>query len=152
MVEMSPFTRFLKVFEKSEVIFEENSLGNDMYVIHSGKVKLSTKAPGREVVLAILGPGEFFGEMALVDAAPRTAAAIAEEDDTRLIVLDQGKFLYLVSQQPAFALTIMHALCKRVRERWALYSGLFEKSTPPLPPSLQRGEGQSEGNNKGNAR
>ena len=134
MEEMNPFTKFIKSYRKSEIIFEENSLGDEMYVIHSGKVKLSTKAPGREVDLAILGPGEFFGEMSLVDAAPRTAAAISLEDETRLIALDQAKFLYLVSQQPAFALTIMHTLCQRIRERWKLYEGMLEKRdhTPDL--------------------
>jgi CRP-like cAMP-binding protein len=125
------FTKFIKSYQKSDVIFEENSLGDEMYIIHSGKVKLTTRAPGKTVELATIGPGEFFGEMALVDAAPRTAMAIAVEDDTRLIALDQGKFLYLVSQQPAFALTIMSALCKRIRERWALYSGLDEKAAIP---------------------
>ena len=119
---------FIKVYNKSEIIFEENSLGNEMYVIHSGKVKLTTSAPGSELVLGILGPGEFFGEMALVDDAPRSATATAVEDNTRLVVLDQSKFLYLVSQQPPFALTIMHGLCQRIRERWDLYSKL---STSP---------------------
>jgi len=120
--------QFIKVYKKSEVIFEENSLGNDMYAIHPGKVKLSTKAPGSELVLGILGSGEFFGEMALVDDAPRSATAIAEEDNTKLVVLDQSRFLYLVSQQPPFALTIMHGLCQRIRDRWDLYSKL---STSP---------------------
>lgn len=127
MEEVTRFTKFIKVYKKSDVIFEENSLGDEMYVIHSGKVKLSTRSPGREVELAILGPGEFFGEMSLVDAAPRTATATSEEEDTRLIALDQAKFLYLVSQQPAFALTIMHTLCQRIRERWKLYEGMLER-------------------------
>jgi CRP-like cAMP-binding protein len=127
MEETIRFTKFIKSYKKSETIFEENTLGDEMYVIHSGKVKLSTKAPGREVELATLGPGEFFGEMSLVDAAPRTATAISLEDNTRLIALDQAKFLYLVSQQPAFALTIMHTLCQRIRERWKLYEGMLEK-------------------------
>jgi len=131
MEEMPRFTKFIKSYQKSDVIFEENSLGDEMYIIHSGKVRLTTRAPGRMVELATIGPGEFFGEMALVDAAPRTATAIADEDDTRLVALDQGKFLYLVSQQPAFALTIMSALCKRIRERWALHSGLTEKAAAP---------------------
>ncbi|MBW2096441.1 MAG: cyclic nucleotide-binding domain-containing protein [Deltaproteobacteria bacterium] len=115
---------FIRVYKKSEVIFEENSFGNDMYVIHSGKVKLTTKAPGSDLVLGILGPGNFFGEMALVDDAPRSATATAEEDNTKLVVLDRSKFLYLVSQQPPFALTIMHGLCQRIRDRWDLYSKL----------------------------
>jgi len=149
MEDMTSFTKFIRVYQKSDVIFEENSLGNEMYVVHSGKVKVSTKAPGREVDLATLGPGEFFGEMALVDSAPRTATVTSLEDNTRLIALDQDKFLYLVSQQPVFALTIMHALCQRIRERWALYSGMFEKSSlphrppmPPSPPSPSMGEGE----------
>ena len=134
MEETIRFTKFIKSYRASEIIFEENTPGDEMYVIHSGKVKLSTKAPGREVDLATLGPGEFFGEMSLVDAAPRTATAISLEDNTRLIALDQAKFLYLVSQQPAFALTIMHTLCQRIRERWKLYEGMLEhRDRPPDP-------------------
>jgi len=145
MEEMNRFTKFIKVYRKSDIIFEENSLGDEMYVIHSGKVKLSTKAPGREVDLAILGPGEFFGEMSLVDAAPRTATAVSLEDNTRLIALDQRKFLYLVSQQPAFALTIMHTLCQRIRERWKLYEGMLEKRDRPPDPAASGLEHKEEG-------
>jgi CRP-like cAMP-binding protein len=68
MEETIRFTKFIKSYKESEIIFEENTLGDEMYVIHSGKVKLSTKAPGREVDLATLGPGEFFGEMSSVSA------------------------------------------------------------------------------------
>ena len=127
MPDKSPFTKFLRTYQESDIIFEGNSLGSEMYVIHSGKVRLTTKKMGRDVILATLGPGEFFGEMALVDSSPRTATAIAAEDNTRLITLDQDKFLYLVSQQPAFALTIMHELCRRIRERWSLYDTLLEE-------------------------
>ena len=127
--EMTTLKRFIKVYEKSEVIFEENSQGNEMYIVRSGNVMLSTQAPGQEVVLGTLGKGDFFGEMALIDAAPRTATATAEESNTELIALDKERFMYLVQQQPAFALIIMHTLCQRVRERWALYSALFQDST-----------------------
>ena len=59
--------------------------------------------------------------MSLVDNSPRSATAIAAED-TRLIVLDEAKFLYLVRQQPEFALVIMQKLCetlRRVTDGWA---------------------------------
>jgi CRP/FNR family cyclic AMP-dependent transcriptional regulator len=128
MVEMTPFEKFTKVYQKSDVIFEEKSPGSEMYIIRSGKVKVSTTTPRGETVLAILGPGEFFGEMALVDAAPRSGRATAEEDNTQLMVLDQEKFLYLIQQQPAFALTIMHTLCQRIRRRDLLYLDLLERT------------------------
>ena len=54
--------------------------------------------------------------MALVDNAPRSVSAVAGADQTRLLALDRDKFLFLVSHQPAFALTIMHVLCQRIRE------------------------------------
>jgi len=128
MVEMTPSEKFIKVYQKSDVIFEEKSPGSEMYIIRSGKVKVATTTPRGETVLAILGPGEFFGEMALVDAAPRSGTATAEEDNTQLVVLDQEKFLYLIQQQPAFALTIMHTLCQRIRRRDLLYLDLLERT------------------------
>ena len=129
MVAIKPPGKFIKVYNKSEIIFKENSFGDDMYIICSGKVKLTATNEGRELLLDTLGPREFFGEMALVDATPRSATAIAEEDNTQLVVLNQTRFLYLVSQQPPFALYIMQGLCQRLKERWALHPKMLEKIT-----------------------
>ena len=98
-----------------------------MYVIASGAVKVTTTKSGRDTLLARMEAGEFFGEMSLVDAAPRSGTASADEDGTRLVELDLDRFLYLVQQQPVFALTIMHTLCERIRRRDALYPELLEK-------------------------
>ena len=124
------FKKFLRTYGDSEIIFEENSAGAEMFVVYSGRVRLTTHAPGHEVVLAEVGPGDFFGEMSLVDSSPRTATATAIAGGAELVAIDQAKFLYLVGQQPAFVLTIMHELCRRIRQRWALYEGLL-KGVPP---------------------
>jgi len=108
--------RFLRSFRKSEIIFEEGSAGAEMYLIHSGKVQLSLgRSKDEKAELAVLSPGEFFGEMALVDDSPRSATAAALEDNTQLIALDKSRFLYMVQQQPQFALSVMHTLCQRLR-------------------------------------
>jgi len=118
-IRESLFERFVKTHSKSEVIFQQNAKGKEMYVIYSGKVRLVLTTPdGREKVLGVLEPGEFFGEMALIDfgANIRSATAIADEDDTRLLVLDRAKFTYLIRHQPEFALIIMRKLAERLRE------------------------------------
>jgi len=111
----SLFKKFIKVYKKSDIIFKEGSFGNEMFIIRTGKIRIYTIKEGREIVLRNCGKGEIFGEMALVDDKPRSASAIAEENNTQLIVVDHAKFLYLVNQQPPFALTIMHILCERIR-------------------------------------
>ena len=114
--ETLPLQRFLKSYRESEIIFEEGSTGNEMYLIHTGKISLTTgHGKTNEVTLAVLNPGEFFGEMTLVDNYQRSATAVALEDNTQLVVLDRAKFLFLVRQQPQFALSIMHTLCQRLR-------------------------------------
>ncbi|HEY41455.1 MAG TPA: cyclic nucleotide-binding domain-containing protein [Dehalococcoidia bacterium] len=108
--------RFLQSYPKSAVIFEEGSSGNEMYLIHTGSVALTTQQnDSGPVTLAVLKPGDFFGEMALVDDAPRSASAVTIED-TQLITLDRAKFLFTVQQQPQFALSVMHTLCQRLRD------------------------------------
>ena len=116
MLENPYLTKVTRTFQDLEVIFEEGSYGDEMYIVHSGAVHLVKKSPGREIVIATIQPGEFFGEMALVDNAPRSVSAVAGTDQTRLLAMDRDKFLFLVSHQPAFALTVMHVLCQRIRE------------------------------------
>ncbi len=112
----TPFEKFSRDYRTAEVIFEENSTGNEMYIVHSGRVRLFKQDEmGEKITLAIIEEGGFFGEMTLIDGSPRSATAVAEED-TRLIALDRPKFLYMIQQQPMFAFTIMHALCERIRE------------------------------------
>lgn len=111
-------------YRKAEVIFEEGSSGSEMYLIHSGKVLLSVRqSEAQQVPLVVLNPGDFFGEMALVDDSPRSATASAAEDDTELIVMDRAGFLFMVRQQPEFALSLMHTLCQRLRD--------MDKRLPP---------------------
>lgn len=127
MDEAKPFVKFIRDYHKGEIIFEEGSPGQEMYVIASGAVKLTTMKQGRETFLARMKKGEFFGEMALVDAAPRSGTITADEEGTSLIELDLERFLFLVQQQPIFALAIMHTLCDRIRRKDTLYLELIGK-------------------------
>jgi len=144
MEAMKSFVKFIRTYRKGEIIFEEGSPGQEMYVIASGAVKVTTTKSGHDTLLARMEAGEFFGEMSLVDAAPRSGTASADEDGTRLVELDLDRFLYLVQQQPVFALTIMHTLCERIRKRDALYLELLEKKggdrhTPDAPHAGEEG-------------
>jgi len=115
--ETAPSPKFRQRYRKSQVIFEEGSIGSEMYLIHSGKVLLSVRHDeNRHSPLVVLNPGDFFGEMALVDDSPRSATASAVEDNTELIVVDRARFLFMVRQQPEFALSLMHTLCQRLRD------------------------------------
>ena len=115
--EGTPLPQFRQSYRKSEVIFEEGSTGSEMYLIHSGQVLLSVRQGETEPApLVVLGPGDFFGEMALVDDSPRSATASAATDNTELIAIDRTRFLFMVRQQPEFALSLMHTLCQRLRD------------------------------------
>ena len=114
--ETAALSKFRQTCQKSDVIFKEGSTGNEMYLIHSGKVLLSIRDETQHIPLVVLNPGDFFGEMALVDDSPRSATASAVEDNTELIVIDRARFLFMVRQQPEFALSLMHTLCQRLRD------------------------------------
>lgn len=102
-------------YSTSEVIFEEGSMGRELYVVLAGKVNI-VKNPGPSAaVVASLGKGEFFGEMAVIDGSPRSASAVSAIDHTKVMRINHARFVYLVSQQPAFALMIMDALSRRLR-------------------------------------
>jgi CRP-like cAMP-binding protein len=98
-----------------DVIFEEGTTGRELYVVLDGEVEIAKMVGGRKTVIITLGKGEFFGEMAVIDGSSRSATAIAASPHTRVMRINHARFVYLVSQQPAFALMIMDALSKRLR-------------------------------------
>jgi len=102
-------------FAVDQVVFEEGSTGRELFVVLDGQVEIAKLNDGRKTVIVTLGKGEFFGEMAVIDGSARSATAIAAAPNTRVMRINHARFVYLVSQQPAFALMIMDALSKRLR-------------------------------------
>jgi CRP/FNR family cyclic AMP-dependent transcriptional regulator len=102
-------------YDVADVIFEEGSTGRELYVVLDGKIDIVKDSGGTRTTIVSLGKGEFFGEMAVIDGSSRSATAIAAAPKTKVMRINHARFVYLVSQQPAFALMIMDALSKRLR-------------------------------------
>jgi CRP-like cAMP-binding protein len=91
-------------------IFRDGDPGDAMYVVQSGAVELRV---GERVVETVTDRG-MFGEMALIDNAPRTTTAVAIEDSV-LIKIDQRQFMFMLRQTPFFAISVMRLLTRRLR-------------------------------------
>jgi CRP/FNR family cyclic AMP-dependent transcriptional regulator len=97
-------------FAAGDVIFTAGDPGDRFYVVREGTVTLS--ADGRK--LEDVGPGGIFGELGVLERAPRSATATAATD-CDLVPLDERRFVFHVSQTPFFALTVMRVLADRLR-------------------------------------
>ena len=105
----------INAFDVDDVIFEEGSTGSELFVVLDGEVEIAKLDGARKTSIIKLGKGEFFGEMAVIDGSARSATAIASAPNTKVMRINHARFVYLVSQQPAFALMVMDALSKRLR-------------------------------------
>jgi CRP-like cAMP-binding protein len=100
---------------RGKAVFHEGDLGDRLYLIGSGAVKLGRRSPdGRENLLSVLGPGEMFGELSLFDPGPRTATASAVSD-TLLLELSHDELVMWLERYPAVAKHLLEALARRLR-------------------------------------
>lgn len=97
-------------FEPGDVVFAEGDKGDKMYVIRSVGVEILRDGH----VVETLGPGGIFGEMALIDGAPRAATARAKTA-CELAPITEKSFLFLVHETPFFAIAVMRTLAERLR-------------------------------------
>lgn len=102
----------LRVFPAGAVIFETGDPGTEMFVVQDGQVDIVIAG----TVLETVGPDQFFGELALIDESSRSAAAVARTD-CQLLPLNQREFMFLVDEQPFFAIRVMKVLADRLRRK-----------------------------------
>lgn len=104
-----------KAYPKNRVVMSEGQAAEYMFIIIAGRVKVQVTDPeGKEVILAVLGPGEFFGEMSLIDQHPSSASVITLESSHFIVVNKEDFRRHLVSN-PDIATNIMRGLVKRLR-------------------------------------
>ena len=108
-----------RTFRDNTMIFCENEPGMELYVIQAGKVKI-TKIVQEEVLLAVLNPGDIFGEMAILDNKPRSASAITF-GDVKLLAINKANFEGMVQAQPQLATKLIQLLSERI---WIAYRQL----------------------------
>lgn len=115
-----------KKLTPGETIFKEGDVGNEMYLIKSGSVKITKRIGGKEKVLAVLKEGDFFGEMSVLDGSFRSASATTEEE-TELVTIDREAFLAQARKNP-FIQYVIETLIKRLRETDNMLKFLFIKN------------------------
>jgi CRP/FNR family transcriptional regulator, cyclic AMP receptor protein len=117
-------------FSPDQIIFHLGDPGGLLYIIISGKVKISRSTPeGQEALLAILGPGDFFGELALLDDSPRSATAEAIEP-TETLTLHREQFMAFIDGNPGFAHHVLYTLATRIRHLNNQISDIFFLDLP----------------------
>jgi len=116
--------------KKGEVIFQEADLGDQLYLITDGKVKLShTSNDGRESLFTVLGPGDMFGELSVFDPGPRTSTAIAVTDAT-VLGLKHDVLRPWLTERSEVAQSLLQALANRLRRNSETMSDLVFADVP----------------------
>lgn len=113
---MGAFDRFAKSYPKGSMVFCEFEPGNNFYLIQEGRVQITKVMGDIEKAVDILHPGELFGEMAILEEAPRSASAITL-DDCVLLEFNRANFEILMKGNPQIALTLLKTFVKRIYDQ-----------------------------------
>ena len=114
--QLPAFERFAKTYEPGEVIISEYEPGDCFYLIQSGRVQLVKCVNGTKKNLDILKPGEFFGEMAILDNSPRSATCMAA-GPVKCLEFNKENFELLITGNPQMALLLLKLFCKRIYDQ-----------------------------------
>ncbi len=109
------FEKYGTVVKAGRALFKEGETGDTMYIIQKGRVKITKRIGNIEKILMVLQKGDFFGEMAIVNQAPRTATATAV-DNCELLCFNRQGFLSMISKNSNIAMNIIEKLCVRLQK------------------------------------
>ena len=120
----------VQTFDRSDLIFDQGSMGSTLYIIVDGQVRIFTvNETGQELSVTIFRKGDFFGELALLDGQPRSASAEAMQGTTTL-TLHRSGFLDLIGTCPPVAVAVLEALASRLRHTNNYVENLTSQPAP----------------------
>jgi len=111
---------FNRVYPKNSMLFAEGEPGDELFIIQRGSVTIAKIVDNNEVLLALLKAGDIFGEMALLEAKPRVANAVAHED-CQVMTINRANFQYMIKTQPQLIARLTTLLAERI---WFIYKQL----------------------------
>jgi CRP/FNR family transcriptional regulator, cyclic AMP receptor protein len=114
-MEARLFEKYGLVVDAGKILFQEGEVGDKMFIIQEGNVRISKNIGGKEHILAVLGKGDFFGEMAIVTKVKRTATATAA-GTVRLLVFNREGFINMIEKNARIALNVIDKLCRRLQQ------------------------------------
>ncbi|MDR0719551.1 MAG: cyclic nucleotide-binding domain-containing protein [Treponema sp.] len=130
MMKIAPFAKavkteyksdeFTRTFPKDTMLFAEGEPGEELYIIQKGSVKIAKIMDGKEVLIAVLKAGDIFGEMALLEAKPRAASAVAYEN-CQVMAVNRANFQRMIIAQPQLIARLTTLLSERI---WLIYKQL----------------------------
>lgn len=126
------------------VLFYEGDPGQEMYIIQAGKVRISKKVRNVEKTLVILGKGEFFGEMAILNNRPRSATATIIED-CKILIIDRETFETMIRNNAEVAIRIIKKLAARLQEADNQIENLLLKDNVSRTVNLLKRKAQENG-------
>ncbi len=109
------FDRYGEIIPRGTVLFYEGDPGQEMYIVLSGKVRISKRVRHVEKTLVVLGKGEFFGEMAILNSRPRSATATVIED-CKILIIDRETFESMIRSNGEIAVRVIKKLAARLQE------------------------------------
>lgn len=113
-----------RVYKRNNFILLEEDTGDTLFILNKGSVKITRLSDdGREVILSILGEGDFFGEMSILDGESRSANVIALED-SEVFILKRGDFLDLLEKHPKISIGLLQEMASRLRKSDQQIEGL----------------------------
>ncbi len=111
-------------FRRGDVIFQKEDSGQALFIVERGSIRIFVpSSQGADLTLAVLGPGDFFGDLSLLDGRPRSAGAAALSDSSTL-ALERGDFLNLLGARPEAAMAVLTAVVQRLRDTDEMASDL----------------------------
>ena len=111
----------VRTYPAASVFFSESEPGEELFIIQKGSVKITKIIDGNEIMLAILKPGDIFGEMALLENKPRSASALAHDGECVVMAVDRANFEAMAKSQSQIITRLTTALAERI---WSMYRQL----------------------------